>query len=206
MQACRFLWRRSLCGVLALTGVPCDSSADPHADSPPGFTTERAGAAQDFDFLIGAWTTQQRRLKARDIGSTEWTEPPANRHCVVSYMDGGAVVEESRFPGNGPAGLFLYTFNVQKRQWSIYWLNGKTGQMDPPLVGGFVAGHGEFYSQDVDNGRPIKVRVIWTVADQNHARWEQAFSYDNRTWETNWISQFTRGDPTAICPGRSPSG
>jgi hypothetical protein len=71
--------------------------------------------------------------------------------------------------------------------------------MDPPVVGGFVGTRGELYGEDQDNGRPIKVRIIWTETDRDHARWEQAFSYDNRTWETNWISDFTRGVRGEIC-------
>ena len=50
------------------------------------------------------------------------------------------------------------------------------------------------------DGRPIKVRIVWTHADPDHARWEQSFSFDHRTWEVNWISDFTRADPAVLCP------
>jgi hypothetical protein len=169
------------------------------ATVPPGYSMMRTGNVHDFDYLIGAWTTQQKRLKARGVGSTEWIEAPANKHCAVSYLDGTAIVDESRLPTNAAAGLFLYTFNPGKGQWSIFWVNPKTGQPDPPDLGGFTGSRGEFYADDVDNGRPIKVRIIWTTLDHDHARWEQAFSFDNRTWETNWISDMTRADPSVIC-------
>lgn len=194
----RFSWRLAVCAV-ALVVAPCGGAQDAPGNSPPGFTTGRTGAPHDFDFLIGAWTTQQRRLKARAVGSSEWVEAPPNRHCAAARLDGGAIVEESRFPSKAPAGLFLYTFDSQRLQWSIHWVSAKTGQMDPPVVGGFVGTRGEFYGSDEDNGRPIKVRIIWTTTDREHARWEQAFSYDNRTWETNWISDYTRADPAGIC-------
>jgi hypothetical protein len=48
------------------------------------------------------------------------------------------------------------------------------------------------------------VRFLWLISDQNHARWEQAFSYDDRTWETNWTADFTRADPARICEGGRP--
>jgi hypothetical protein len=36
-------------------------------------------------------------------------------------------------------------------------------------------------------------RFIWTVTSRDACRWEQAFSVDGgRTWETNWIMDFTR--------------
>jgi hypothetical protein len=180
--------------------VPQAAGSDPAASAPADFTVARTGDVHDFDYLLGAWTTQQRRLKARGVGSSEWVESPPNEHCAHRYMDGLAIVEESRFPNQSPAGLFLYTFSVPKKQWAIFWINSKTGQPDPPDVGGFEGKLGRFYAVDVDNGKPIKVRITWTQLDHDHARWEQAFSYDNHTWETNWISEFTRGDPTLICP------
>jgi hypothetical protein len=186
------------CAVVATRPpAPAPPAAGP---APPGYSTALAGGSHDFDYLPGAWTTQQRRLKARAVGSSEWQEAPANRHCAAAYMDGRAVVEESRLPNGTPAGLFLYAFSPLKRQWSIYWVNPKTGQPDPGTVGGFAGTRGEFYGADQDNGRPVKVRIRWTVFDHDHARWEQAFSYDNRTWETNWVSDLTRADPALVCP------
>src|SRR5262245_4094957 len=44
------------------------------ASSPPGYTTTRGGAAHDFDYFAGGWTTRQRRLKTRGVGSAEWEE------------------------------------------------------------------------------------------------------------------------------------
>jgi hypothetical protein len=94
---------------------------------PPGFSTSLKGAAHDFDYLVGAWTTQQKRLKALAVGSSEWVEAPANRHCAAPYLSGEAIVEQSQFPNKGPAGLFIYTFSPTKQQWSIRWVNGKEG-------------------------------------------------------------------------------
>lgn len=167
---------------------------------PPGYSTSLEGATHDFDYLIGAWTTQQKRLKALAAGSHEWVAAPANQHCAVPYLNGQAIVEQSRFPDNRAAGLFIYTFSSIHRQWSIRWVNGKTGELEPPYVGGFRGTRGEFYGDDDYNGRPIKVRIIWTNPDRDHARWEQSFSFGGRAWEVNWISDFTRGDPAVICP------
>jgi hypothetical protein len=180
-------------------GMQPGPSASVGGESPAAFSTTHTGDIHDFEYLIGAWTTQQRRLKARGVGSSDWIEAPANQHCAVSYLGGLDIVEDSWSPAKTPSGLFLYTFNPGKQQWAIRWVNPKTGEPDPPSVGGFAGMRGEFYGEDVDNGRPIKVRIIWTKLDRDHARWEQAFSYDNRTWETNWITDFTRGDPAVIC-------
>ena len=88
---------------------------------------------------------------------------------------------------------------MQKHHWSLYWIDPKSGKLDAPLVGGFANERGEFYGEDVEDGRPIKVRYSWIKQDRDHARWEQAYSYDDKTWETNWTSEFTRADAAKYC-------
>jgi len=108
-------------------------------------------------------------------------------------------------PTKGVAGLTLRTFDPEKRQWSIYWVSSATGRLDPvAVVGGFQGNRGEFYAADRDSGRPVKVRYTWEIRDRAHARWEQAFSYDDRTWETNWTADFERADPAKTCTGGRP--
>jgi hypothetical protein len=186
-------------GVLTLS-VRAERS---EASDPPGYTLARTGDLRDFDYFQGAWTTHQRRLKARGVGSTDWEEFPATL-CMTLYLDGMATVDELYFPTKGWAGLTLRTFDVEKHQWSIYWVSSASGRLEPPVVGGFDANHGEFYGEDMDSGRPVKVRFTWNKLDRDHARWEQAFSYDNSAWETNWTADFVRADPTATCTAGRP--
>ncbi len=184
-----------LCGASSST-LAKEATANP---LPPGYSLAGTGDRHDFDFLAGAWTTHQRRLKARGKGSTEWGDAPSNVHCARQYLDGLTTVEESYSPTKSVAGLFLYLFDLQKRQWSLYWIDHKSGNLGSPLVGGFAGDRGAFYGEDVDDGRPVKVRYAWTKVDNDHARWEQAFSFDGRTWETNWISEYTRANPIEAC-------
>lgn len=164
----------------------------------------RTGSLHDFDYFVGGWTTKQHHLKTRGVGSNEWEDFSGNL-CMSLYLDGMATVDEIYFPSKGTAGLTLRTFDPEKKQWSIYWVSSATGKLDPvPVVGGFKDSHGEFYSDDHDNGRPIKVRFIWNKLDRGHAQWEQAFSYDNRTWETNWTADFTRANSATVCDDGRP--
>jgi hypothetical protein len=56
-----------------------------------------------------------------------------------------------------------------------------------------VQGRGEFYDQELFEGRAIFCRFIWSDITATACRWEQAFSADGGTsWETNWIMEFTR--------------
>jgi hypothetical protein len=93
---------------------------------------------------------------------------------------------------------------VEWRQWSIYWVSSASGRVDTPVGDDFDGDHGKFYGEDQDSGRPVKVRFIWDKLDHDHARWSQAFSYDDRTWETNWAADFTRAATTATCEGGRP--
>ena len=163
---------------------------------PPGFTMARTGSIHDFDYFVGAWTTRQHRQKRP---SNQWEDFPATL-CMREYLDGMATVDELYLPTKHASGLTLRTFDLKTRQWSIYWVSSARGTLEvPPVVGGFQGNRGEFYSSDTDNGRPIKVRYLWLIANHDHARWEQAFSYDDRTWKTNWTADFIRGDAATLC-------
>jgi hypothetical protein len=48
---------------------------------------------------------------------------------MTLYFGGMATVEELYFPTKGWAGLTLLTFDLEKHQWSIYWVNSASGKM-----------------------------------------------------------------------------
>ena len=171
---------------------------------PPGFTMSRTGTKDDFAYFEGGWTTKQHRLIMAGARRGQWDDFPGTL-CMTRYLDGLTTIDELYFPQSGTAGLTLRTFDPKARQWSIYWVNSTTGRLDPvPVVGGFQAGRGEFYASDHIDGRPVKVRYLWLVTDHDHARWEQAFSFNDHTWETNWTAEFTRAATTAVCVNGQP--
>jgi hypothetical protein len=172
----------------------------PRTDLPAGstYTLDRTGDLHDFDDLAGAWVFANRRLKARGVGSDEWDEFPAVS-CTTIHLGGVANVDEIQFPTKGWGGLTVRTFDVKKRQWSIYWVNSRDGLMFPPVVGGFDGNRGEFYGEDTDDGRPILVRFVWTKLGNERFRWEQWFSYDGGVaWEMNWTNTLSRA-PAGTC-------
>jgi hypothetical protein len=107
-------------------------------------------------------------------------------------MGGIVNIDEVVFPTKGWSGMTVRTFSLEKRQWSLYWINSKTGELFPPVVGGFTGDHGEFYGDDTDDGRPIKVVFHWTRLGPDAARWEQSFSLDGKAWEKNWVVEHSR--------------
>jgi hypothetical protein len=149
------------------------------------------GDIHDFDFFIGDWSFTNRRLKKRWVGSNDWETFPASLRCE-SRMNGVVNIDEGVFPTKGWSGMTLRVFHVEKRQWSLYWINSSRGEMATPVVGGFTGDRGVFYGDDTDEGRPIVCRFLWTRLGPNAARWEQAFSRDGKEWETNWIIEHAR--------------
>jgi hypothetical protein len=149
------------------------------------------GTLHDFDFFVGKWKVAHRRLKRRGVGSHEWEEFAGT--CEVRQLLGGVVnVDDNDFPSKG-SGMTMRTFDLGRRRWSIYWVNGREGVLSPPVVGGFEGDHGLFRGDDVDEGRPVKVLFRWTRQGPAAARWEQDFSFDGgKSWEHNWSMQFTR--------------
>ena len=156
------------------------------------YTTGRTGNVRDFDFLDGNWKVTNRRLKKRGVASADWDLFPGMIWARV-LMNGIVNVDEVDFPTKGWKGTTFRHFDLEKRQWSIYWVNSRDGKMQSPVYGGFDGNVGLFFGEDTDDGRPIKVVYRWTRLGADRATWEQAFSYDDgRTWETNWMSDHVR--------------
>ena len=148
----------------------------------------------DFDFLIGAWKVHHRSLKARLKRSTDWGEFEGEMTCR-KILNGLGNFDENLIRWNtGPVqAITLRVFNPASKEWSIYWSTDRTGILDVPMIGGFKGAIGEFYSQEIFEGRHIYNRFIWSKITSNSCQWEQAFSEDGgKTWETNWVMEFKR--------------
>jgi hypothetical protein len=152
------------------------------------------GGQHDFDWEIGSWKTQLKRLQRPLSGSTTWLEYEGTTE-VRKVLDGRANLVELKVAG--PAGriegLSLRLYNPEARQWSLNFANASNGMLTTPSVGEFKDGRGEFYNQDTYNGRAILVRFVITKITDDSYRFEQSFSDDfGKTWEANWIAIDTR--------------
>ena len=187
-------------GKVALGLLLCAGPAVAATAAPEG-TAQSAGLARDgshdFDYWFGRWKEHSRRLLHPLTGSKDWVE-----------MDGGSVVTQIwggranlvEFRGDGPNGpielLSLRTYNPRTHQWSINFATPGGGQLGVPAAGTFKNGRGDFYDQEPFNGRMILVRFsVWPIT-RDRMQSEQAFSDDGgKTWEINWINQYTRIRP-----------
>ena len=145
--------------------------------------------------MLGDWQVTQRRLNARLVGCTEWTEFQGTSY-TRKILGGLGNVEDNvlHFPDGAVRAAAFRSFNVPTQEWAIWWLDGRTPhQLDTPVIGGFSEAVGTFFARDTWEGKPITVRFTWRTNPGKNPVWEQAFSDDEgKSWETNWVMEFVR--------------
>lgn len=160
------------------------------AEAPPAALRD---GSRDFDFLFGDWIVQHRVLKAATGAWVEFKGTSSTR----PVMGGSGNVEDNLLhPASGTyRAAALRAYDPKTGLWAIWWVDGRNahGPIDPPVKGRFVNGVGQFYSDDVVDGKPRRTRYTWSEIAPNSARWAQATSSDaGQTWETNWVMEFSR--------------
>jgi len=144
----------------------------------------------DFDYLVGNWTLKNRKLASRLTHSTEWQsfESRVEMHQILGGM-GNIDKYTDEASGKPYEGVALRLFNPKTRLWSIYWADGNSGTLDPPVVGSFEKKIGHFFARDTYRGTPVIVVFRWDVRNPERPIWSQAFSTDEgKTWEWNSIN------------------
>jgi hypothetical protein len=183
--------------VLLIGKVHAFAGSQSSQSSPNAVTATQRDGSHDFDFLIGDWKAHVRRLPERLKGSNVWVEYNgiSNHHKL---LDSNANFEE--FDVSTPDKKFrikaqtLRMYNPESHQWSIYLVDLDKGTLDiPPVVGQFNGKRGEFYNQQIWEGRAVLVRYMWLDISPKSSRMEQSFSADGgKTWEVNWICELSR--------------
>lgn len=182
-------WLGGACLAMALLAM--NAPAQPPRDTTGAPSSD---GQHDFDWEIGTWKTELRRLAKPLSGSREWVEY-SGTSVVRGVLDGRANLVELRVAG--PAGkiegVSLRLYDPQAAQWSLNYAGARSGSLTRPVHGGFRDGRGEFYGQEDLDGKIILVRFVISDITANSARFEQAYSDDGgRHWETNWIAVDTR--------------
>ncbi|HEX8814665.1 MAG TPA: hypothetical protein VF753_04115 [Terriglobales bacterium] len=147
-----------------------------------------------FDFEVGTWKIHLKKLMNPMTGSKDWVEFDGTSTTRKIWNGQGQIEQfETDSPMGHIEGLTLRLYDPGSHQWRLYWANSRNGVMDPPQVGEFKNGTGEFYAQDTINGKVMLIRFIWSKTDTEAPHFEQSFSDDGgKTWEVNWITDQTR--------------
>ena len=117
--------RRALPCLLAMLVLLCPALPPAHAQAalPPE-------GRHDFDFEIGNWKTELKRLLHPLSGSDEWAHYEGVT-TVRKVWDGRANLVE--LIADGPAGHFeglnLRLYNRQTRQWSLNFASSRGGTL-----------------------------------------------------------------------------
>lgn len=161
-----------------------DANLIPMRPTPP--TPGRPG---DFAFLAGEWRIRNRQRRA----TGEWIEFDGEA-TVHSILAGVGSVEELRIPARDFSGMGLRLLDVEKRVWSDFWVNAKSGVLGGAgLTGGFENGAGIFTAEDTVDGKRTIYAGIWDRITPTGCRWRQSASKDGgRTWDTGWLMAWTR--------------
>jgi len=163
----------------------------------PGLSSAAVGThdgSHDFDFEIGRWKTSVKRLANPLSGSTSWVAYEGVTTVRPIWGGRANLVElEMDGPKGHFRGLNLRLYDPVSRQWSLTFANAASGTLNTPAVGAFEHGRGEFYDQEMLDGRAILVRFVISDITNDACHFEQSFSADGgRTWETNWLAVDTR--------------
>jgi hypothetical protein len=159
-------------------------------------TPSASSSSHDFDFLVGRWMVNNRKLKTRLDNCTEWIAFAGIQDLRKILLGMGNIdILAADLDGKPFEGMTLRLFNPATRLWSIYWADSNRGVLEPPVLGSFDQGVGRFFTKDTFNGRDIIVRFNWDATNPAQPVWSQAFSADQgETWEWNWYMYFTRMD------------
>jgi len=152
-------------------------NAGPSA-APQSAPAERDGQ-HDFDFEIGNWKTHIARLEHPLTGSHTWIEYDGTSVVRPVWSGRANLVElEVDGPAGRIEGLSLRLYNPQSHQWSLNYANSKVGSLSEPAFGEFRNGRGEFFDQELFNGRMILIRGVMSDLTPISCRFEQSFSED----------------------------
>jgi hypothetical protein len=148
-----------------------------------------------FDFLAGSWQLHIRRLRYRLVGSHDWIQCAAPSTVKQFWAGSGNFQEADLHCGSQVIDTLTFRlYDAAAGKWLVYWATQRAGLgTGMPQIGSFDStGHGELTGPDTWLGTPVIARTLWTMQN-GRPHLEQAFSADHgKTWETNWISDYTR--------------
>lgn len=125
---------------------------------------------------------------------------------VRRAIDGCAIVEEwrgrVRFPWEGMTepdslyGLSVRSYDMEAREWSIYWMDSRRPTFGLPFVGSFADGVGTFTRRTRrPDGGFLLTRTVFDRIEPKSVHWGLSISSDGGdSWRLLWEMRMLRSD------------
>jgi hypothetical protein len=174
---------------LALAALPASAMLS------VGTPASAAGSVRDFDWFVGTWRVEHRRLRQRFAGSQDWETFHGTTTCQA--LLGGAVnlnESQGRRESGAFRGMGLRAYDAKTDHWCDWYLSASDPtNLGAPGIGRFEGKVGTFLSEEEIGGIATQVRGRFTSISPGEATWEQAMSPDGgASWETNWVMRYLR--------------
>src|SRR5579859_8009628 len=131
----------------ACCGARAQQATPPPVPAPPA----AQDGAHDFDPALGNFKFSLHYMLHPLTASPDWTDMTGTGSCYKVW--GGRAqldtVELDSSSGGHIEGLTLRLYDREARQWRLYWANSRIGRLDPPQIGDFRDGHGDFYTTEI---------------------------------------------------------
>ena len=192
---------------LVIIGTPAHAQAAP-APAPNQESPALRDGQHDFDFNMGVWRTQIKRV----VDPFSPSSPTMDLSGTVSVA---ARVGRPRQAGRnrsgrpqGPLGsielVSLQSADAISGARTI--INQKIGTIGAALIGEFKDGRAELFQQDTFKDRSIMVRGAWDSITPNSHTYEESYSADGgKTWALAFFATKTREKETAATAAPAPA-
>lgn len=134
---------------------------------------------EQFDFWLGSW-------------EVTWGDGQCGSNTVTRILD-GRVIQEN-FDG-APAiefrGMSLSVYSPKLEQWRQTWVDNSGNYWD--FLGGVEGSDMVLATDDVIEGQPVKLRMVFTNIGRDALDWRWERSDDNgQTWQVQWQIHYHR--------------
>jgi hypothetical protein len=141
------------------------------ADGPP--------PERQFDFWLGEW-------------DVTWGEDQRGTNRIEKILDGRALQES--FDGSPSIpfrGMSLSAYSPQRGLWQQTWVDVEGNYWH--FTGGFQDARMILVTDDVIEGVPVKLRMVWynITSDELDWNWERSDD-DGETWQLRWHLHYRR--------------
>ena len=141
-----------------------------------------------FDFLLGKWSMQDRRVDGK------W-QPGTDTLRFEKQLDGNAIVSHWRFDRGTPAkpdvteALYISAYDTRGKVWTFYYVSPQSAQY---YEGRFESGNWFFHHAFTVDNRSFLQRQSWRMEDGLLVR-SLENSYDNgQSWAEIYAARFKR--------------